>query len=830
MTEQESSGAASPAPPADRFAQVVIDHSGPLGYRPLDYRVPSDWPENLRGCRVRAPLGRRQAWGWIVGLSQHSAIPAQQLRPLSRLLDPEPLLTPVQLTLAQKLAEATFSAWAQTLRLVSPPGGWPGQRRGGAAVAESAEQVEAEAQTAASLELLAEPADSRGLGATPSPGDLPVETGLPLSVLLHLPSAELVLRPNPQMPPATSTQTLGRAPAREQAWRVLQQQPADQWTSVSFLMQQARVSRAVVLGLLRTGWVQAGRRLPRGTSYREGQVDDGPDTPPTLTADQARCLQPILAALQTPGTRSPEFLLHGITGSGKTEIYLQAIAAVLAMGRGAIVLVPEIALTPQTVRRFERRFGTEQVAVLHHRLPDRQRREEWLRIRRGKARVVIGARSAIFAPVDRLGLVVVDEEHEPSYKQEEAPRYHARDVARLRAQLEGAVLVLGSATPALETYFAARQGRSLLLLLPERIERRPLPQIRLVDLRREPGARLGQPFSRLLSEQMQAQVDAGHQVILFLNRRGLASFLLCRDCGQVVECPNCRVSLTYHGRPPLLCCHYCGREEPVPERCPACGSTGLRPWGIGTEKVEQAAAALLPRARVARLDLDTTRRQGAYEEILGAFARHEIDVLVGTQMVAKGLDFPDVTLVGVVAADTGLGFPDFRSAERTFQLLTQVSGRAGRSAAGGQVIIQTYNPEHYAIVRASHYDYLGFYREELALRRTLRYPPFTELARLLVRQPTEQAAREQAQEAVHLLEELGAVRAERLGPAGLSQGQVEIVGPAPAPLSRLQGKYRWHLLLKAWTRADILHLLQRAAARSPHIRQWVVDIAPLSLM
>ncbi len=535
-----------------------------------------------------------------------------------------------------------------------------------------------------------------------------------------------------------------------------------------------------------------------------------------LTGHQAAALAEVTGAFGTFGT----FLLHGVTGSGKTEVYLRAIAAARAAGKGALVLVPEIALTPQLSGRFRARFG-DQVALLHSGLSDAERHAEWLRLRRGEARICVGVRSAIFAPVEELGVIVVDEEHEPSFKQEDGPPYHARDLAVVRGRLEDAVVVLGSATPSLETLENARRGRYRLLSLPVRVDDRPMPRVELIDLARRPRPRRGEPPALLSAELQQAlgeTLAAGQQSILFLNRRGYQTLVLCEACGLEARCPDCSVSLTHHARRGLLLCHYCGRHEPVARPCAACGGArfGL---GFGTEQVEEATRTLLPTARVGRLDRDAVSGAGDTAAVLARFARRELDVLVGTQMVSKGHDFPGVTLVGVVLADTSLALPDFRAAERTFQLLTQVAGRAGRGADAGRVLIQTYNPTTPAVARSVLHDYLGFAEEELARRQALAYPPFARL--MAVRVEGSEAGARQAAEAL----------AEAARPA-LGPGTA-LIGPAPAAIERIRGKSRWHLLFRAASNPPLMKIhraLALVAHRPPGGASIRFDMDPYSMM
>ena len=560
-----------------------------------------------------------------------------------------------------------------------------------------------------------------------------------------------------------------------------------------------------------------------------GRVFHSP-RPAQLSPDQQRAWKAIEAALTmadsntspaSPPPPPPVFLLHGVTGSGKTEIYLRALEKVVAAGRQGIVLVPEISLTPQTIRRFAGRFPGR-VAVIHSRLSSGERFDTWRRARSGQVDVVVGSRSALFAPLPRIGLLVVDEEHDPAYKQQRTPRYHARDTAIELARLHGAVTILGSATPSLESQFKARRGIYTLLRLPRRVmghreegavRMADLPPITVVDMRAELRAGNRSMFSRLLQDALRGTLDRGEQAILFLNRRGSASFVMCRDCGHVVKCPRCNIPLTHH-QGDVLICHHCNYRQPMPRTCPKCGSLRFKTFGAGTERVIQALQAAFPQARPLRWDRDAVQGKGSHEAILQDFIDHKADVLVGTQMIAKGLDLPLVTLVGVLSAEMGLFLPDFRAAERTFQILMQVAGRAGRSERGGQVIFQTYHPTHYAILTASRHDYEGFYRVEMRYRQSMGYPPYRRLTRLLYLDSNrERCEQETARVAAHLQR-----RARELGIEGFS-----LIGPAPAFFSKERGKFRWHLLFRAQDPAMLL----AGVPLTPH---WRIDVDPVDVL
>jgi primosomal protein N' (replication factor Y) len=560
---------------------------------------------------------------------------------------------------------------------------------------------------------------------------------------------------------------------------------------------------------------------------RKGLVSLKPETVAMKAAIRARhdlnpaqqaAFQQIHACIQAK--RFQTFLLHGVTGSGKTEVYLTAIETALAEGRSALLMVPEIALTPQMAGQFFSRFG-DRVAILHSAFTDVERTEQWRRIRSGAASVVVGTRSGVFAPVQNLGLIVVDEEHDGSYKQEENPRYNGRDVAIVRAQGVGACVVLGSATPSLESRYNAEKGKYTLLELPGRIEARPMPVVELIDMRQEfLETRKQDTFSRKLIEALGQRVESGEQTIVLLNRRGFSSFVACRACGERVQCINCSLTLTYHKRDRRLLCHYCGYAEKVPSQCPKCSSEHIYFLGIGSERVEEELHRAFPAARIARLDRDTVTGKRQYEVILQDFREGNYDMLVGTQMIAKGHDIPNVTLVGVVAADMGLGIPDFRAAERTFQLLTQVAGRAGRGNLPGIVLVQTINPDHYAVRLAAAQDYQGFYEKELHFRRMMHYPPFSAMANVLVRS-------EKKEMAMRMSTELGFL----LNPP---PEKLRVMGPAEAPVPRLKNEYRYQFLIKAASRKALNELLRKVRNFALE-NKWgatalVIDVDPLTLM
>jgi primosomal protein N' (replication factor Y) len=581
---------------------------------------------------------------------------------------------------------------------------------------------------------------------------------------------------------------VGRARRQADAYHALARSGGT--VELAHLTGQAGFSRGVIRGLEEKGLAVVEDREVERDPF--ATIPTGEDRAHTPTDGQSDVIRTLVSAFDA-GPKEP-FLLHGVTGSGKTLVYIELLEHVLAQGRGAIVLVPEISLTPQTVARFRARFG-DQVAVLHSALSEGERYDAWRQLRSGRRRIAVGARSALFAPVAELGVIVVDEEHDGSYKQSEAPRYQARDMAVIRSAQEGALCVLGSATPALESWHNVERGKFRLLSLPDRVGGGTLPPVRLIDLREErkqskekKGARseAGLVLTAPLIEAMRDRLRRGEQTILLLNRRGYSSFVQCRECGDVEICPACSISLTYHRGKSRLVCHHCRHEQPAPERCPRCGSTDLSFRGLGTEQVERVVAETFPEARLARMDVDTTSGKWSHHEILGRVERGEVDILLGTQMIAKGLDFPNVTLVGVVNADVGMHLPDFRATERTFQLLSQVAGRAGRGELGGDVLIQTALPEHYAIQAALTHDYVAFATRELKERRHPAYPPMVRLVNVVVSSPNAEDAARNAEAAT------GWLRSHLL-----SGAPVDVIGPSPSPIERLHGRWRWHFLLRS---------------------------------
>jgi primosomal protein N' (replication factor Y) (superfamily II helicase) len=816
------------APPPE-IAQIVVEL--PLE-TPLDYYIPPALRMCCRiGQRVLVPLGKRQVLGYIVGLASTSTV--AELKELVEILDETPLLTPAILQLTHWIAEYYLCSWGQVLKAAVPegfrvqteavytltaqvqdnPASWPQGKAGEVlqCLAHHGTQRQHE------LERLLEVQD---LGPW----------------LRRLEQQGLVLRQQQRLAPKTQPRLvtmvrLRLSCAEAEALRQQLQQRSPNQAAVLALLREQPVWELAALRQRCPGAPAAVKRLALHAAVDVTQVEKMravvPSAPmaasplPTLNQAQQHALWQIEARLAS--AESAPVLLYGVTGSGKTEVYMRAIAAALRQGKTALVLVPEIALTDQLVERFVARF-TSQIAVLHSGLSAGERFDEWRRLAGGEARIAIGARSAVFAPLDNLGLIVVDEEHESSYKQEETPRYHARDVAIVRAQQCHAVVVLGSATPALETFHNARSGKYLALSLPQRVEDKPLPSITVIDQRAHamPNERvISTPLYQAIAACMQRQ----EQCLILINRRGFASYLQCRDCGVVPQCAHCSVSLTYHRRDRTLKCHYCDASQPAPSVCAACSSPTLYPFGLGTQQVEEVLRALFPTARLARMDRDTTRAKAAHQRILRTLGSGDIDILVGTQMIAKGHDYPNITLVGVVSADATLAIPDFRAPERLFQLLTQVAGRAGRGQVHGHVFLQTYRPEHYSIAFAQHHDFTGFFQDEIQRRQAMLYPPYTRLARLIIDSPDAVRAEEASRW-------LGTVLQRRIP----YPQHATLLGPAEAPIAKIKDRHRWHMLLKATSSRALHQWLKDTLAETHQERDQLraarlsVDIDPVTFL
>ncbi|MBI4236113.1 MAG: primosomal protein N' [Chloroflexi bacterium] len=814
------------------FAEVAVNAPG-AGRRTFSYSI----PDHLRlqpGHAVWVPFGRLVRQGIVMALAERPAV--EETRPILDLVDLLPLLSPLHLELARWMGDAYFCPLYEALEPMLPPA-FEQRHVVSYQLAAGAGESASTGLAPLQVQLLAVLREHETLTATALRSRLAGLGTRFSSALAALERAGLVHRvttlERPRMAPRLEATVERGVPAAE-AWAQAQRlREGGAFRQADALEVLAGAEGPLVLAEARrlsgadaSSWEALVRRGLARRAEQEVRRDPLASwegraiAPPELTPHQRVAVTEIEQALES--SQGGVFLLHGVTGSGKTEVYLRALERTVALGKRGIVLVPEIALTPQTVQRFWARFPG-QVAVLHSGLSLREQYDEWRSIREGRFAVVIGSRRAALAPQPDVGLIVVDEEQEWTYKQvEQAPRYHARDVAVEMARRAGAVAILGSATPAVETMFQALRGVYRLLVLPGRIVtgsvglgyvERPLAQVEVVDLREELRAGNRSIFSRALTQALGEALAAGEQSILFVNRRGAGSAVQCRSCGYTARCRRCSVALVYHTEG-LLVCHHCGRRRASLERCPACGRRTIRVLGIGTERVAEETTRSFPTARVLRWDRDAVRAAGGHEAVLGAFLRHEADVLVGTQMLAKGLDLPRVTVVGVVSADVGLHVPDLRSGERTFQVLCQVAGRAGRGFAPGHVIVQTYEPDHYAVRAAAAQDYQQFYLEEIAFRRSLGYPPFARMVRLLYADPSARAAQREAERVARLLwEEVG-----RLGLAG-----TRLIGPAPAPLERLRGRYRWHLEVLGPDPGGLL-------AAVPLPARWVVDVDPVSTL
>ncbi len=807
----------------ERAGLTYCDVSLPV---PLDRAFTYLLPETLRprvlpGCRVVVPFGSRRLTGVV--LRSHNEPPDGPVREALRLLDNEPVLSEEMLALARWIAGYYCAPLGEVLRTMVP-------------LASEIRRSKVYALTDKGRDALKRLSVSEAASEDPAVRLMSLLEWRPRSAAYltkEIPTAPRLLRGlekkgfveqecleserDPFRAPAAKLriEALGPAPpgkykkAERELLAYLELHPGSH--NLKDVEASVRNAGEAARALARRGIVSLKPELPAiNTHYAR--------PPHVLNPHQQAAFDAIREALEARTFRT--FLLQGVTGSGKTEVYLNAIEAALAAGRGALLLVPEIALTPAVAGQFFHRFG-DRVAILHSAFGDAERAEQWRRIRSGAAGVVVGTRSGVFAPVANLGLIIVDEEHDQSYKQEETPRYNGRDVAIVRAQAAGACVVLGSATPSLESRYNAARGKYTLLVLPERVEQRPLPRVEVIDMRVEfLETRKQSTFSRRMIEAIGARLENGEQTMVLLNRRGFSSFVACRSCGERIECANCAVTLTYHRRDQRLLCHYCNYAERVPSRCPKCDSEYIYFLGIGSERVEAELHQIFPTARIARMDRDTITGKRAYETILSGFREGNYDILVGTQMIAKGHDIPNVTLVCVVSADVGLGMPDFRAAERTFQLLTQVAGRAGRGSVPGEVLVQTINPDHYAIRFAAAQNYDQFYEKELEFRRMMRYPPFSALANVLVRS-------ESREQALKLSADLGAL----LTPP---PEHLRVLGPAEAPVPRLKKEYRYQLLIKAASRKALKGVLEDMR-RFALERKWpatalVIDVDPLTLL
>lgn len=752
------------------FASVIIDIVAKDIEKSFEYSVPADMLDTLApGMAVIVPFGKTTKIGYVVSLS---TVPAYDKHSnISSILDKTRLFDDIGAELAEWTAEKYICSMSEVIRLMLPPG--RSRRATNNTISKPLVNIKTEMYARLSV------AGKRAI----SIGEIQI----------------------------------AGAPKQEVALKALADGPMP--------VHQLKSDFGVSISSLRSLEEKGLAEIYRETAFREPDFTypEELSLDLILTAEQDTAL----AAVNKSLAGKPDvFLLQGVTGSGKTEIYLRAIAETLKMGKSGLVLVPEIALTPQTAARFRTKFG-DRVAVVHSGLGLGERYDQWRGIHEGRYDVVVGARSAVWAPLSNVGLIVVDEEHEPSYKQDRSPRYHAREVAMERARLAGASVVLGSATPSMESRYRADKGAYRLLKLTSRIEDRPMPEVEIVDMKTADREGRSGYLSSALATELRTAIGHGDKAILFLNRRGFANFIICRDCGNVIQCERCNVSLTYHSTGKTLVCHHCGFAEPVPAQCPECGSKGIGFFGAGTERIEEEIIEMFPETPVTRMDSDTTTGKDAHRKRLSGFKSQQGGILLGTQMIAKGLDFPEVTLVGIINADTALNIPDFRAGERTFQLMMQVGGRAGRGSRPGRVIVQTYNPDNYAIQAMEIGDFDAFYETEITLRDALDYPPFSELINIGFTSPDEGRVAETAEHA--------AVMLRNAQDNGLLPGVKELLGPAPAPISKVKNRYRWHIVLKTDGSAGVRDFLRKnygkiSSAKWAAQDSLAYDVDPMSLL
>ncbi|MEF2964549.1 primosomal protein N' [Paenibacillus sp. M1] len=842
------------------MAKVIVDVPSRETDRPFDYLIPDGmqgWIEV--GSRVGVPFGRRTVQGFVLSLHEHTELDPRRMKPIQELLDLVPPLPADLVKLAEWMSGKYACSMISALQAMIPSA-LKGKAERYISLAEPGEEEsigEAEADGLFAAPLLLTGEEEEIVRYVQASGQVTLD-----HLSAHFPGrageikgliARGILAETQMIKDKVRKKTVKTVAAAvsgeaaEAALASFSAQAKRQKEVLEFLLEVGvPLSLQEVLSTLGVTAGTVHKLAEKGfAAITDVEVFRDPykdrrfkgSAPLVRTPEQEVVYGNVTEVLDA--RQHGVFLLHGVTGSGKTEVYLQTIERCIELGRQAIVLVPEISLTPQMVERFKGRFGGK-VAVMHSRLSTGERYDEWRKIREGRVQVAIGARSAVFAPFADLGLIVMDEEHETSYKQEETPKYHARDVAVFRARQHGAAVILGSATPSLESYHAARSQADddfapLLLEMKQRPLGSRLPGVHIVDMREELRDGNRSMFSRKLHEGIASRLERGEQTVLFLNRRGYSTFVMCRTCGYVAGCPECDISLTYHQKSNNLRCHYCGYAVPAPSVCPECGSEHIRYFGTGTQRVEGELAKLFPGIRVIRMDVDTTTEKGSHEKLLQAFREKKGDVLLGTQMVAKGLDFPDVTLVGVIAADTALNFPDFRSAEKTFQLLTQVAGRAGRHQLPGEVFIQTYMPDHYSIVHASRHDYLSFVREELNHRKTLHYPPYSKLILVTL-------SHEQLPLLLRMAENFTGdlrAKAQRLGWFGsldrFAADALDILGPVASPIPRIKNRYRFQCMVKYRGTLDAVRLVREtAAATLEQLKdaslQISIDVDPQMLM
>lgn len=763
------------------IASIIVDVPAKQTDKTFDYKIPDKFKDVIKpGIRVIVPFGPRKIQGFVTGLKNESSF--SKLREIVEPLDLNPVLNEELLELGDWLTEHTLSYKISSYQAMLPAALKAKYEK--KIVLARGTDVDGVHEKLKGLfmesrEIKWEDAVSQGLvqqlHKEASEGKIEVIYQVKDRV-----RKKLLKHVSPAVEQEKLKEIRGSLPAQASGQQAIidfflgNPEPAEQRLILSTL----GISQASISSLVKKGVIEVEELEVYRDPYAEREF--ARKTALTLTVEQEMAISPVLSSIENQ--QHEVFLLYGVTGSGKTEIYLQSIQEVLNKGKEAIVLVPEIALTPQMVTRFKERFG-DYVAVMHSGLSAGEKYDEWRKIQRKEVKVVVGARSAIFAPFENLGIIIIDEEHETSYKQEENPRYHARDVAIQRAKTYNCPVVLGSATPSLESFARAQKGRYTLLTLPKRMNKQALPTVEIVDMREELRTGNRSMFSVKLFEKLKDRIEKKEQTVLFLNKRGHSSFVMCRDCGYVMNCPHCDITLTYHRYNEQMKCHYCGHEDRVPTICPECNSEHIRYFGTGTQKVEEELNKLLPEARVIRMDVDTTGRKGSHEKLLNAFQEGQADILLGTQMIAKGLDFPNITLVGVLSADTMLHLPDFRASEKTFQLLTQVSGRAGRHQLPGEVVIQTYTPEHYSVELAGTQDYDRFYQQEMMVRKVHQYPPFYYLSLVTI-------SHAELMKVVSVTEKIAKFISSRLSKEAV------VLGPVASPIPRINDRYRYQCLIK----------------------------------
>jgi primosomal protein N' (replication factor Y) len=802
------------------------------------YRLPVSLRQLAQaGSRIVVPFGRKFVTGYIVAVLEKlragTSLRESDIKEAREILDVVPLVTPELLQLTRWVAEYYLAPWGEVIKAALPPGISPTIDQF-LSITENGRLELSKLSTQDSLSikqrLLQVVAESEEPSMAAASAELPAapvaklareleDDGL-LRIMQRAGSGFVKAKYQRRVRLVTDEQpneTEGRKFTDAQL-RIIDALKGRESLALAELLATANVSVSSVGTLHKRKLVQIYEERLRRDPLGDAAFAQHEDY--RLTVDQQNVLAELDGPLRAPAYAA--FLLHGVTGSGKTEVYIRAMRVALDLGRSALMLVPEIALTPVFSRRLKMHFG-DRVAIFHSSLSRGERFDEWTRVRNGAARIVIGTRSAVFAPIKDLGLVIVDEEHESTYRQQDSPHYNGRDTAIVRAQKESAVVILGSATPSLESFHNASTGKYQYLQLPNRLGNRPMAVAAIIDMR---AVFARHQKAKVFSDELLQAIEETHrkqeQSIILLNRRGYSSFVLCRSCGESVQCPNCDVTLTYHRSERVIICHYCNHREAAPHKCPSCEGKFIYYVGEGTQQIEEQLKKLFPSLRIARIDRDTASRRGAFENSLAEFGKGEIDMLVGTQILAKGHDFPNVTLVGVVSVDAGMALPDFRAAERTFQLLTQVAGRAGRGDRAGKVLIQTYHPYHYALRHASAQDYSGFYEEEIRHRQNHTYPPFVALASLLVHGSDLARVRS---EAVELRKELDQANGERAA---------RILGPAPAPLARLKGEFRMQLLIKCRNRRELRRIIDDAlkalSERKINLRSINVEIDPVSIM